>query len=171
MYGQYMSDPQIQAAIAAFAAQLETLIREKALAAVTAILGGGGAAPSKVAALTTAPKKRGRPTKAAAAAKAAASPRTVAAPKAPAAKKTSAPPKKASKSSGKRVRRSAEQIEAMAKKIATHVAAHPGQRAEQLKKAIGIKDNEWGLPIAVALESRRVSSKGQKRSTTYFPGK
>lgn len=149
-----MSDPQIQAAVAAFAAQLETIIREKALAAVTAALGAGGAAP-RAAALAT-PKRRGRPTKAAS------TPKTAAAPKAT---------PKATPKSGKRVRRSAEQIEAMAKKIATHVAAHPGQRAEQIKKTLGIKDNEWGLPIAHALESKRITSKGQKRATTYWPGK
>lgn len=163
MYGREMSETKIEAAVARFVAELSHLVRLEAVAAVTAALGGSGAAPRTTASFA-APKKRGRPTKAAAAAKAAA-----ASPKTSPAKKAAAP-KKAAKS-GKRVRRSAEQIEAAAKRITEYVAKNPGSRAEQIKKGLSIPDNQWGLPIAMALDTKRISSKGQKRATQYFPGK
>jgi hypothetical protein len=73
----------------------------------------------------------------------------------------------ASKNGGKRVRRSPEQIKATADKIAAYVKANPGSNAEKIKKALGIAKNEWLAPLAVLMDGKRLTSKGEKRATTY----
>lgn len=70
-----------------------------------------------------------------------------------------------------RGKRSAEDLDALCDKFASFVAANPGLRIEQINKKLGTKTKNLALPIRKLLASGRVKSKGQKRSTTYFPGK
>jgi hypothetical protein len=149
-----------------FVSELEVVWRSEALRILSASL-DKGAAP---AAPQSAPK-RGKPgPKPGSKRKAAAAPK---APKAaaPKAAKAAKAPAAASSAGGKK-RRGKTEIESLANKIVGYVKAHPASRAEQIKQALGITGKyEWLAPIGRLLDSGRLVSTGQKRSTTYSVGK
>lgn len=68
-------------------------------------------------------------------------------------------------------KRTAKDLDVLCDKFASFVAANPGLRIEQINKKLGTQTKDLALPIRKLLASGRVKSKGQKRSTTYFPGK
>lgn len=80
-------------------------------------------------------------------------------------------PSAAPGTSGARGKRTSEDLDALCDKFASFVASNPGLRIEQINKQLGTKTKNLALPIRKLLASGRVKSKGQKRSTTYFPGK
>src|SRR5688572_3663705 len=123
------SRAQIESRVRAFAAELETLIRQAALEAVGQALG--------------APPRRGpgRPPKSSYGASSA--PR--------------APRSSASRSlGGGRGRRSAEQMENTINSLLNHIKAHPGQRMEQIAAALGTTSSRLNRPITKLLSSRNV---------------
>ncbi|MBL8740549.1 MAG: hypothetical protein JNK04_05635 [Myxococcales bacterium] len=65
------------------------------------------------------------------------------------------------------MRRTPEQMAATADQIAAYVKANPNSRAEQIKKALGIANNQWQGPLALLLNSKRLLARGEKRATTY----
>jgi hypothetical protein len=72
---------------------------------------------------------------------------------------------------GRGAKRTAEDLEAMSTKFATFVKANPGLRIEQINKELGTTTKDLALPIRKLIADKVISSKGNKRSTTYFPGK
>jgi len=56
-------------------------------------------------------------------------------------------------------------------KLAAHIGSHPGQRMEQIGKALGFKTSELTLPMKKLIASKKVKTKGHKRSRQYFPAK
>jgi hypothetical protein len=73
---------------------------------------------------------------------------------------------------GRRVRRSASDIKAVADRIVTFVAKHnKGVRGEQIRKELGIAKNAWMKPLGMALASKKLRKTGKKRATTYFASK
>jgi hypothetical protein len=82
--------------------------------------------------------------------------------------------KRATKPAAKpaRVRRSPEQIAGEQQRILDHIAARPGETAEEIRGALNIPKNVWTLTIAgLALEGRAERT-GEKRTTRYYePGK
>jgi hypothetical protein len=68
-------------------------------------------------------------------------------------------------------KRTAADLEAMSEKFASFVKANPGLRIEQINKELGTTTKDLALPIRKLIADRVISAKGQKRSTTYFPGK
>jgi hypothetical protein len=72
---------------------------------------------------------------------------------------------------GRGAKRTAADLEAMCEKFAAFVKANPGLRIEQINKELGTTTKDLALPIRKLLADKVVASKGQKRSTTYFPGK
>ncbi|MBL8743507.1 MAG: hypothetical protein JNK04_20495 [Myxococcales bacterium] len=144
----------IQKLVDGFASDLERLVRQAAVRAVSDALGAPGASAAKPA--VVAAKAGGRRNK-----KPAKSPAAVAA----------RPAKAAKPAKGKtRIRRNDSQIDGLANQIHDYVASHPGQRAEQIKSALKIPSNNWGLPIKRLLDSGRLVAKGEKRATTYTRG-
>jgi len=72
--------------------------------------------------------------------------------------------------SKRRPRPSAQHVAALAEGIVALVKQHPkGLRAEQIRAELGIAKNQWMRPLALALESKKLTKKGEKWSTTYFP--
>jgi hypothetical protein len=66
-------------------------------------------------------------------------------------------------------RRSAKDIAAVTNSIVALVKKHAkGLRAEQIRAELRIAKNEWMRPLGMALDSKRLTKKGEKRSTTYF---
>jgi hypothetical protein len=53
--------------------------------------------------------------------------------------------------------------------LSTFIKKNPGQRIEQIGKALGIATKDLALPVKKLLGTKRISTKGQKRSTQYFP--
>jgi len=72
---------------------------------------------------------------------------------------------------GRGAKRTAADLEALSGKFAAYVKANPGLRIEQINKELGTSTKELALPIRKLISERRITAKGKKRSTTYFPGK
>jgi hypothetical protein len=72
---------------------------------------------------------------------------------------------------GRGAKRTAEDLEALSSQVASFVKAHPGLRIEQINKELGTTTKDLALPIRKLLADGMITSKGQKRSTTYFPGR
>jgi hypothetical protein len=127
-----------------FAAGVLAAIRS---ASLDEILAGGGAAGA-------APTKRGP-----------GRPRKVVAESAPA-----AAPKPAKRGKGGRLaRRSPSDIEHVVGLIVAKLGEHKdGLRSEQLQKELKLDKKEITGPLNQALAAKKITKKGQKRSTTYF---
>jgi predicted transcriptional regulator len=72
---------------------------------------------------------------------------------------------------GRGAKRTAADLESLSTKFASFVKSHPGLRIEQINKELGTTTKDLALPIRKLIAERMISAKGQKRSTTYFPGK
>jgi hypothetical protein len=72
---------------------------------------------------------------------------------------------------GRGAKRSAADLEALSERFASFVKASPGLRIEQINKELGTSTKDLALPIRKLIADGIVSAKGQKRSTTYFPGR
>jgi hypothetical protein len=70
---------------------------------------------------------------------------------------------------GKRGKRDAGQLEALSSKLRSFIAKHPGQRMEQIAKGLGTSTKELVLPARKLLANKQISTKGQRRATTYYP--
>jgi hypothetical protein len=72
---------------------------------------------------------------------------------------------------GRGAKRTQEDLEALSSQLASFVKANPGMRVEQINKQLGTTTKDLALPIRKLLADNVITSKGQKRSTTYFPGR
>jgi hypothetical protein len=72
---------------------------------------------------------------------------------------------------GRGGKRTPADLEALSERLASFVKANPGLRIEQINKELGTTTKDLALPIRKLISEGVISSKGQKRSTTYFPGK
>jgi hypothetical protein len=72
---------------------------------------------------------------------------------------------------GRGAKRSSADLEALSDQFASFVAANPGMRIEQINKQLGTTTKDLALPIRKLISDGMIKAKGQKRSTTYFPGK
>lgn len=79
----------------------------------------------------------------------------------------SAPAQRAS-GRGKGAKRDPGELEALTTKLATYIKRNPGQRIEQIGQELGITTKELVLPVRKLIAAKRVSTKGQKRATTYY---
>lgn len=68
-------------------------------------------------------------------------------------------------------KRSSEDLEALSQRIASFIKSNPGLRIEQINQELGTTTKGVALPIRKLLADNVITSKGQKRSTTYFPGR
>jgi len=65
-------------------------------------------------------------------------------------------------------KRDPKDLEALTDKLAAFIKKTPGQRIEQIGKALGTPTKDLSLPVKKLIAAKRVSTKGQKRATTYF---
>ena len=72
---------------------------------------------------------------------------------------------------GRGAKRSQEDLEALSERFGSFVKANPGLRIEQINKQLGTTTKDLALPIRKLISDGLISVKGQKRSTTYYPGK
>ncbi len=93
--------------------------------------------------------------------------RSTAAATAAAAAPTHAP--RAARSTGRLPRRSAGEIQATLDKIVALLKKHKdGLRAEEIRSNLGMLAKEMPRILKEGLATKKLSSKGQKRATTYF---
>jgi hypothetical protein len=72
---------------------------------------------------------------------------------------------------GRGVKRTQADLEELSKKFAAFVKSKPGLRIEQINKELDTTTRDLALPIRKLVADKLITAKGQKRSTTYFPGK
>ena len=72
---------------------------------------------------------------------------------------------------GRGAKRTAADLEALSQQFASFVKSHPGLRIEQINKELGTSTKDLALPIRKLIATGAISTKGNKRSTTYFAGK
>ena len=72
------------------------------------------------------------------------------------------------KKSGKRIRRSPEDLEKLADTIMKYVEKHEGCRMEALSAGLGMPAKDVRRPLQILLEEGTLKTKGQKRGTQYF---
>jgi hypothetical protein len=72
---------------------------------------------------------------------------------------------------GRSAKRTAGDLEALSQQFASFVKSNPGLRIEQINKELGTSTKDLALPIRKLISTGVVSTKGKKRSTTYFAGK
>ncbi len=85
----------------------------------------------------------------------------------------SAPAKSRRASTTTRVRRqggkrTSEELASMADAFLEHVGKNPGQRMEQISKALGYTTTELTLPVKKLLSAGSIHVEGQKRATQYY---
>ena len=67
-------------------------------------------------------------------------------------------------------KRTSEQVDATAERIAAYVRANPGARLEQIASGLNTSSKELKLPVIKLLSARTLKKTGQKRGTKYFAG-
>lgn len=70
--------------------------------------------------------------------------------------------------SGKRIRRSAEDLDKLGERIVAFIDKNPGARMEDISKGLRRQTKELRRPVQILMAEKRVRTKGQKRATQYF---
>jgi len=72
------------------------------------------------------------------------------------------------KAPGRLARRGPEEISKVVTSIVGLLTKNPaGMRAEQIRGSLGLQSKEMPRPLAEAMKKKLITSKGQKRATTY----
>jgi hypothetical protein len=142
---------ELRSRIDAFVDELAGIVRQSALEAVRSALGEAGAPRAVSHAAAAAPPSRGRRGRPRGAVRRTAAKSVV---------RVRAKPGQ---------KRDPKVLARLVDRLATYIATNPGQRIEQINKALGVPTKDLSLPIKKLLRAGRISSKGQKRSTTYLP--
>jgi len=67
-------------------------------------------------------------------------------------------------------KRDPEVIAALTDELLAFIAKNPGKRIEEISAALETPTRDLVLPVRRLVAGKRVSTRGQKRATTYFPG-
>jgi hypothetical protein len=70
---------------------------------------------------------------------------------------------------GRLARRSPDEIEAVLGRVVAALKSGP-MRAEEIKKSLGLDKKELPRVIALGLETKKLTKKGNRRSTVYSAG-
>ncbi|MEP7126402.1 MAG: DNA-binding protein [Byssovorax sp.] len=158
------AENHIKARVEAFVNDLSDLIRQSALEAVGEALkkGGGSAHPAAPAA-----RRPGRPAKVVEAPVAAKPAAKVGRPAKAAGSSAASAAAAAKRRAGEK--RSPVLLAQVTDQVGNHIKSNPGQGVEQIAKALSTTTKELTLPIRKLLGDKKITSKGQKRATRYFP--
>lgn len=66
-------------------------------------------------------------------------------------------------------RRSPEELDRACELLTAEIKANPGQRVEQIGRALGTPTKELALPLRKLLATKVLRSEGHRRATRYFP--
>ena len=70
----------------------------------------------------------------------------------------------------KGAKRPAGEIEQTKARLYDFIKSNPGQRVEQINKALGTTTKDLTLPLKKLIADKAVKTEGEKRATAYFPG-
>jgi hypothetical protein len=154
------AENNIKNRVDAFVNDLSDLIRQSALEAVAEALKKGGEVSSAPVA-----RRPGRPAKVVEAPVAA---KPAGKPGRPAKSSTAASQAAAAKRRAGE-KRSPVLLAQVTDQVGNHIKSNPGQGVEQIAKALSTTTKELTLPIRKLLGDKKITSKGQKRATRYFP--
>jgi len=146
-------DSEISSRVEAFVNELTALVRRAALEAVSAALGGSGDG------LALPAKKVGRPKKGAAVAAAPVGKKSAA--------KAAKGPQVARRKPG--AKRSPEEIEQTTTALLQTIHANPGNRIEEIARSLSTSTKDLTLPVKKLLSEKKITSKGTRRATKYYP--
>jgi hypothetical protein len=72
---------------------------------------------------------------------------------------------------GRRIRRSSDDVVALAEKVSEFVRGAGGDVAvSDIAKALDVDTADITRPVAIALQAGKIQKRGEKRLTRYFPG-
>ena len=157
------AENQIKNRVDAFVNDLSDLIRQSALEAVGEALKKGGTVSAPAAPVARRP---GRPAKVVEAPVAVKPAGKVGRP-AKAAGTSASAAAAAKRRAGEK--RSPVLLAQVTDQVGNHIKSNPGQGVEQIAKALSTTTKELTLPIRKLLGDKKITSKGQKRATRYFP--
>jgi len=63
------------------------------------------------------------------------------------------------------------ELDALQDRLLAYIKGNAGQRIEQIGKGLGVPTKQLTLPARKLIAARNVSTKGQKRATTYWPAR
>ena len=66
-------------------------------------------------------------------------------------------------------KRAPHEIQRTAEALHAHVTANPGERMEDIARALGSTTRDLALPVKKLLSDKRIRTEGQKRATRYYP--
>jgi len=70
---------------------------------------------------------------------------------------------------GKHQKRDPSELDALTESLGAFIAKNPGKRIEEIAKSLSTSTKDLALPAKKLIATRRVSTTGQKRATTYHP--
>ena len=68
----------------------------------------------------------------------------------------------------KGAKRDPKMLAALTDRLGDYIKKNPGNRIEQIGKALGTPTKDLALPVKKLLAAKKIATKGQKRATTYF---
>ncbi len=68
---------------------------------------------------------------------------------------------------GKGQKRSPEALQKTVDRLHAHIRKNPGQRIEIIASALGVPTKDLNLPVKKLIASKAVTTRGQKRATSY----
>jgi hypothetical protein len=87
----------------------------------------------------------------------------------PAAAAGKAPARAPSSSRGKGQKRAPEALAELVNDLLNAIKENPGQRMEQIAKALESSTQELALPAKKLIAEKKIKTKGERRATKYFP--
>lgn len=146
---------EIRSEVDSFVNKLSGLVRRAALEAVTQALGEGRAPAARKPAVKAPAPQRAAPAKAA--------------PKAAAKRLLAKRAKLAAKARPVGAKRPPEEIDRLTARVEKYIRENPGRGVEGIGKALNAPTKDLTLPIKRLLNEKKITSKGERRATKYFP--
>ena len=75
------------------------------------------------------------------------------------------------KRGGRRLRRTAADLEKLGASIMSHVRSNPGHRLEQIGAGLSVATSDLKRPVFLLMGTKKLRTTGQRRGTKYFAGK
>lgn len=69
----------------------------------------------------------------------------------------------------KGAKRDPQVLDALVERLGAFVIKNPGKRIEEIGNELSIATKELALPVKKLIAAKRITTKGQRRATTYYP--
>jgi hypothetical protein len=69
----------------------------------------------------------------------------------------------------KGAKRDPQVLDALVERLSAFVIKNPGKRIEEIGSELAIATKELALPVKKLIAAKRITTKGQRRATTYYP--